>query len=127
MNKKKIFSSNSFVISGIMRIFAAVKHTTLMITRRECISKIIPYKDEIMSKYGVRSMHIFGSVARSEQSESSDVDVCVDMKPNLLKRSGLKQYLEQLLGCNVDVIRIHPNMDVILKNQIDHDRIFVFG
>ena len=37
-----------------------------MITRRECISKIIPYKDEIMSKYGVRSMHIFGSVARSE-------------------------------------------------------------
>lgn len=94
-----------------------------MITRRECISKIIPYKDEIMSKYGVRSMHIFGSVARSEQSESSDVD----MKPNLLKRSGLKQYLEQLLGCNVDVIRIHPNMDVILKNQIDHDRILVFG
>ena len=49
-----------------MRIFAAVKHTTLMITRRECISKIIPYKDEIMSKYGVHSMHIFGSVARSE-------------------------------------------------------------
>ena len=110
-----------------MRIFAAVKHPTLMITRRECISKIIPYKDEIMSKYGVRSMHIFGSVARSEQSESSDVDVCVDMKPNLLKRSGLKQYLEQLLGCNVDVLHIHPNMDVILKNQIDHDGILVFG
>ena len=37
-----------------------------MITRRECISKIIPYKNEIMSKYGVHSMHIFGSVARSE-------------------------------------------------------------
>ena len=49
-----------------MRIFAAVKHTTLMITSRECISKIIPYKDEIMSKYEVRSMCIFGSVARSE-------------------------------------------------------------
>ena len=49
-----------------MRIFAAIKHTTLMITSRECISKIIPYKDEIMSKYWVRSMHIFGSVARSE-------------------------------------------------------------
>ena len=78
-----------------MRIFAAVKHTTLMITSRECISKIIPYKDEIMSKYGVRSMHIFGSVARSEQSES-------------------------------DVLRMHPNMDVILKNQIDHDGILVF-
>ena len=109
-----------------MRIFAAVKHTTLMITRRECISKIIPYKNEILSKYGVRSMHIFGSVARSEQSESSDVDVCVDMKPNLLKRSGLKQYLEQLLGCNVDVLRMHPNMDVILENQIDHDGILVF-
>ena len=49
-----------------MRIFAAVKHTTLMITSGECISKIIPYKDETMSEYGVRQVHIFGSVARSE-------------------------------------------------------------
>lgn len=99
----------------------------IMITSKDCIRKIIPYKDEIISKYGVRSMHIFGSVARGEQSESSDVDVCVDMKPNLLKRSGLKQYLEQILGCNVDVLRMHPNMDRLLKNQIDHDRILVFG
>ena len=30
---KKLFSSNSFAISGIMRIFAAVKHTTLMIVK----------------------------------------------------------------------------------------------
>ena len=110
-----------------MSIFTAIPQIMLMITSRECISKILPYKDEIISKYGVRSMHIFGSVARNEQSESSDVDVCVDMKPNLLKRSGLKQYLEQLLGCNVDVLRMHPNMDVILKNQIDHDGILVFG
>lgn len=98
-----------------------------MITSKDCIRKIIPYKDEIISKYGVRSMRIFGSVARGEQSESSDVDVCVDMKPNLLKRSGLKQYLEQILGCNVDVLRMHPNMDRLLKNQIDHDGILVFG
>ena len=36
-----------------------------MITNRECISKIILYKDEIISKYGVRSMHIISSDARS--------------------------------------------------------------
>ena len=76
-----------------MSIFTATFQIMLMITSRECISKIIPYKDEIISKYGVRFMHIFGSVARNEQSESSDVDVCVDMKPNLLKGRDLNNIL----------------------------------
>ena len=76
-----------------MSIFTATFQIMLMITSRECISKIIPYKDEIISKYGVRSMHIFGSVARNEQSKSSDVDVCVDKKPNLLKGRDLNNIL----------------------------------
>ncbi len=98
-----------------------------MLTRKECINKLKSCKGDIISKFGVTSLYLFGSVARNEQNESSDVDICVEMQPNLLKRSGLKLYLEQLLGCNVDVLRQRKGMDVNLQKQIEHDGILVFG
>ena len=77
-------------------------------------------------KYGVHSMRLFGSVARNEQNESSDVDVCVEMEPSLLRRSGLKIYLEEMLKCKVDVLRVHKNMDSYLSQQIARDGILIF-
>ena len=59
--------------------------------------------------------------------ESSDVDICVEMEPNLLRRSGLKIYLEDLLNCKVDVLRIHKNMDSYLTQQIKKDGILIFN
>lgn len=98
-----------------------------MLTRKECINKLKSCKGDIISKFGATSLYLFGSVARNEQNELSDVDICVEMQPNLLKRSGLKLYLEQLLGCNVDVLRQRKGMDVNLQKQIEHDGILVFG
>ena len=81
----------------------------------------------VADKFGVRSMRLFGSVARNEQNESSDVDICVEMEPSLLRRSGLKIYLEELLDCKVDVLRIHKNMDSYLTKQIEKDGILIFN
>ena len=81
----------------------------------------------IVEKFGVRSMKLFGSVARNEQKETSDVDVCVDMEPSLLKRSGLKIYLEEVLNCKVDVLRNHKNMDPYITQQINKDGILIFN
>ena len=92
-----------------------------MIDRTECIQNVVA------DKFGVRSMRLFGSVARNEQNESSDVDVCVEMEPSLLRRSGLKIYLEELLNCKVDVLRIHKNMDSYLVQQIERDGILIFN
>ena len=38
---------------------------------------------------------------------------------------GLKQYLEELMGCDVDVVRIHRNIDEFLMNQIERDGIYI--
>ena len=81
----------------------------------------------IVEKFGVRSMKLFGSVACNEQKETSDVDVCVDMEPSLLKRSGLKIYLEEVLNCKVDVLRNHKNMDPDITQQINKDGILIFN
>ena len=66
-------------------------------------------KNEILKlaeKYGAYNARIFGSVARGEADEKSDVDFLVEFKPGvgLISWSGLWLELEDLLGRKVDVI-----------------------
>lgn len=101
-----------------MHIFA-----TNMISRQECIDRILANKRTIVEDYDVRSLRLFGSVARNEQKETSDVDVFVDMDPDLFLLIGLKEYLENLLGCDVDIVRKHRNNNEFLLKQIEKDGI----
>ena len=98
-----------------------------MITRQECIDTIKANAETIVQQFDVRSLRLFGSLARNEQHESSDIDVCVEMPPDMFLLIGLKQYLEELMGCDVDVIRIHRNIDDFLLNQIKRDGIYIIG
>ena len=60
----------------------------------------------IAAQYGAYNVRIFGSVARGEADEQSDIDLLVDMEPkrSLLELAGLLVDLEDLLGYNVDVV-----------------------
>ena len=96
-----------------------------MLSRREYIKRIKAHTETIVEDFGVRSLCLFGSVARNEQNESSDIDIFVDMEPDFLKMAGLKQYLESLLDHNVDIIRKHSNNDKLLIQQIEKDGIYI--
>lgn len=98
-----------------------------MVSKEECVNTLRGRRSELSRRFKVRSMSLFGSVARNEQTEKSDVDILVDMEPNLLRQVGLKQYLEEALGTSVDVIREHRGMDSYFLNQINHDRITIFS
>ena len=89
-----------------------------MLNRAQTIEKLQSSRQYLSEHYGVSSMLLFGSVARNEQKEGSDVDVCVEMKPNLFNRAGVKYYLQELLGCDVDVVRMRDNMNQLYKQQI---------
>jgi predicted nucleotidyltransferase len=60
----------------------------------------------IAAKHGARNVRVFGSVARGEADERSDIDFLVEMEPgrSLLDLGGLQYELERLLGCPVDVV-----------------------
>jgi uncharacterized protein len=60
----------------------------------------------VAAKYGARNVRVFGSVARGQADEQSDIDFLVEMDPgrSLLDLGGLQAELEALLGCPVDVV-----------------------
>jgi len=89
-----------------------------MIDRAQTIEKLRSTREYLSEHYGVSSMLLFGSVARNEQKEGSDVDICVEMKPNLFKQAGVKCYLQKMLNCPVDVVRMRENMNQLFKQQI---------
>ncbi|NJN20676.1 MAG: nucleotidyltransferase family protein [Leptolyngbya sp. RL_3_1] len=60
----------------------------------------------IATEHGASNIRVFGSVARGEANEQSDIDLLVDLEPgrSLLDHIGLMQDLEDLLGRSVDVV-----------------------
>ena len=50
----------------------------------------------------------------------------MDMEPDIYVLVALKQFLENLFGCSVDVIRRHHNMNKLLEKQIERDGVYVF-
>ena len=52
----------------------------VMKTLNEIISILKEYKKTMSSQYGIKRLGVFGSVARGEQTESSDLDICVEIE-----------------------------------------------
>ena len=96
-----------------------------MKTTKEYILLISPKAEELKRDFGIKSLRIFGSVSRNEQHEGSDVDVCVDMEPKAYMVVRLKRFLEDLLQCSVDVIRLHKHINPYLLDEIDREGIYV--
>ena len=72
-------------------------------------------------------MRLFGSVARGDNRPDSDVDVFVEMPPKIFGIIALQQFLEDLLGVAVDVIRKHSNNNTFFLKQIERDGITIFS
>ena len=66
-------------------------------------------REEIISiaaRHGARNVRVFGSVARGEDDDKSDIDLLVEFESgrSLLDHAGLWLELQDLLGCKVDVV-----------------------
>ncbi|MEO1095387.1 MAG: nucleotidyltransferase family protein [Cyanobacteria bacterium J06638_28] len=78
----------------------------------------------IATQYGASNIRVFGSVARGEATEKSDVDLLVDLEPgrSLLEHIGLMQALEDLLGRSVDVVET-DTLHELIREQVLKDAI----
>ena len=98
-----------------------------MKTREEYIALITSHAEELQNTFGITSLRLFGSVARNQHHEGSDVDIYVEMPPKFFLIVRLKSYLEALLGCPVDIIRKHHHLNPFLLKEIEKDGIEVIA
>ena len=87
-----------------------------MRSKEEYMELLRSYFQNKAKAYGVVKMALFGSVVRGEQTETSDI----------LLRCRMKQELEDLFGCRVDIIRLREQLSgtAFLQN-ISKDLLYV--
>ena len=93
--------------------------------RQEILIQLINHAGQIRQLFPVRELSIFGSVARDQADENSDVDVLVefDKKPNFDSFMDLKFYPEDLLGKQIDLVTrnaLRPRMSQLIEQELIH-------
>jgi len=95
------------------------------VNRTEVIKKLALFKDEL-KQFSVRDLYLFGSYAREEADEQSDLDILVEFEPGaqigLFEFARLRRRLCELLGREVDLVTrdaTRPEMkDQILREAV---------
>jgi predicted nucleotidyltransferase len=102
------------------------KKYMFMKTTSEYLQLLKQFKDTNAKKYGIQKIGLFGSVARGEHQEGSDVDVCFEGNAiGLFALARLKSELEALFGVSVDLLRMRKQLDgSVLKESVMRDIIY---
>ena len=83
-------------------------------------------KPELERCFGVRRIGLYGSYAHGTQTESSDIDLIVELKePKFDALAGLYIYMEQVLGREVDIRRLSQKIDTPFMRRIESEALFV--
>lgn len=93
--------------------------------RSETLQKLAAHRDEL-TQMGVKTLAVFGSVARDEAGPDSDVDIMVEFQGPATFNGymDLKFFLEDLLGCPVDLVT-RKSIRSRLKTQIENEALYV--
>jgi len=94
--------------------------------KQQALDLLAQHKPVLMARFGVTDLALFGSTARDEAREDSDIDVLVEFEGSTTAKRyfGVQFYLEELLGHPVDLVQ----KEVIrkqLKPYIERDLIHV--
>jgi predicted nucleotidyltransferase len=102
-----------------------MKMEMIMQDREEYLQKLRQFKQQYSSEYGIERIGIFGSVARGEQTENSDIDIYYEGQSLGLKSLvELPMLLEKCMGQPVDVVRKHNNLRPSFVKRIMRDVIY---
>jgi len=82
-------------------------------------------KPSLEERFGIIRLGVFGSVARNEADKDSDVDIVVEMPPDLYAMVHAKEQLEKALHAPVDLVRYRSRMNSLLKERIEQEAVYV--
>ncbi|MDQ3249795.1 MAG: nucleotidyltransferase domain-containing protein [Chloroflexota bacterium] len=94
--------------------------------RSDLLQTLTDYRQRKQVDYKILKLGVFGSVARDQITDQSDVDVMVELGyPDLFIMVGIKQDLEELLQRPVDIVRYRPTINDFLKRRIEREAVYV--
>ena len=99
-------------------------------SKRELIAKNRDAILALAAKHGATNVRVFGSVARGEDDETSDVDFLVEFRgargfETFAQQADFEESLSRLLGCKVDVVADHKNMRPHFREELERDALAV--
>ncbi|MEK9714072.1 MAG: nucleotidyltransferase family protein [Thalassolituus sp.] len=96
--------------------------------REQALDILSRCKPVLQERYGLTTLALFGSTARNDAREDSDIDILVgfDGKATSKQFFGVQFYLEEALGSPVDLVTEKAVREE-LKPYITQDRVDVFG
>jgi len=94
--------------------------------RDEILALLQKFKQDYAEQYGIIEIGVFGSTARNEIRDDSDVDICIKTHtPNPFMLVHIKEAIEELVHKPVDIVRVRENMNPFLKKRIDKEALYV--
>ncbi len=89
-------------------------------TRQDILASLKKLKGEVSREYSVKTIGVFGSVARNEQTGASDIDLLVEFsKPvGFVTFMRLENYLSEQLGNPVDLVTSDSLKPVIRQDVL---------
>ncbi len=95
-------------------------------SRSDILKILKEFKEKHAEEYGILLMGIFGSVARDQATEKSDVDILLKTKtPDPFNIVHIKEALEEKLHHHVDIVRLRDRMNPSLKTRIEKEAVYV--
>ena len=97
-----------------------------MKSRQDILRFLAQNKAELDRRFGVRRIGLYGSYATGMRQEDSDVDLVVELKePRFNDLAGLYIFIEQALGCKVDIRRLSKNIRTPFIQRIEVEALYV--
>lgn len=84
----------------------ANKRTRFNVSLSKCVDILRESKAELLQRYSIDSIGVFGSIVRNQQTRRSDIDLLVHFRdlPSLLELAHIEMYLSKKLGARVDMV-----------------------
>ena len=99
-------------------------NTTESLSKDEIIDFLRKNKDHIEKEFGITKIALFGSYARGEQKETSDIDLLIEMPSHeFRKRMGFMHFVEDTFKKKVDV-GYFDAVRLAIKDDIEEDLIY---
>ena len=91
----------------------------------EVLKLLIQHKPELIRRFGITDLALFGSTARDEAQEGSDIDVMVEFDGHSTAKRyfGVQFYLEDLLECPIDLVQkdvVRPELKPYIEKDLIH-------